>query len=190
MALCDYLISSDIQGYDCERPMIKGAQAIGRLINRADINFATTDASMDGQPFQVRFTNEYALKCGKKGYAVYQSGKQPFNGTQQVMVEGVYRNTITNTLQLVVLRQDADFAKQLFALINGEFVAVMLNKNGTYQVYGYETGLHCTGAVRELYNDDTLSGWLITFTEEGAAKGNIFTDQTSFLDLLAEGACE
>ena len=51
MALCDYLISSDIKGYDCERPMIKGAQAIGRLINRADINFATTDASMDGQPF-------------------------------------------------------------------------------------------------------------------------------------------
>ena len=27
-----------------------------------------------------------------------------------------------------------------------------------------------TGAVRELYNDDTLAGWLLTFTEEGASR--------------------
>ena len=74
--------------------------------------------------------------------------------------------------------------------MNGEFVCVIPNKNGTYQVYGSETGLHCTGAVRELYNDDTLAGWQITFTEEGATKGNLFTTSANFTALQsATAAC-
>lgn len=191
MALCDFLIKADIEGYDCDNPMVRGAESMGVLLNRADINYAVTDGSINPDaPFLVLFTNEYALKCDKKGYRVYQNGKTPWNGTQQEMVEGTNQNTMTNTVQLVVLKQDEDWAEQLFALVNGEFVAVLQNKNGTYQVYGYEAGLHCSAAVRELYNDDTLSGWLITMTEEGAVKGNIFTDRLSFLDLLSTGTCE
>jgi hypothetical protein len=106
------------------------------------------------------------------------------------MVEGAYQNTMTNTLQIVVLRQDADWAKQLFALMNGEFVAILRNKNGNEQVYGYEAGLHCTGAVRELYNDDTLSGWLITMTEEGATKGSLFVDDGTIEQCLNLIPCE
>lgn len=187
MALCDFVISSNIEKINCDTPIAKGAEAMGVIVNRADLNYNSIGHPSD---FEVSFVNEYVLKCDKKGYRVYQSGKQPFNGTQQEMQEGAYQNTITNTLQLVVLRQDADWAQQLFALINGEFVAVLQNKNGTYQVYGLEAGLHCTGAVRELYNDDTLAGWQITFTEEGATKGNIFTNASSFLDLLIKGVCD
>ena len=102
------------------------------------------------------------------------------------MVEGANANTITNTLQLVVLKQDKDWAQQLYALVNGEFVAILKNKNGTCQVYGYEAGLHCTGAVRELYNDDTLSGWQLTFVEEGAARGNLFVEE-GMLDAVITG---
>lgn len=191
MALCDFLIEQDIVGYDCDNPPVKGVESMGILLNRDDINYSVTDVSIaPDNPFLVSFANEYALKCDKKGYRVYQSGKTPYNGTQQEMQEGANANTITNTLQLVVLKQDENWAQQLFALMNGEFVAVLQNKNGTYQVYGYEAGLHCTGAVRELYNDDTLSGWLITMTEEGAVKGNLFTNAVSFSNLLANGACE
>ena len=171
MALCDFLITQDIAGYDCENPMIKGAEAVGLLINRSDI----------GTTSIVNFAAFLQLKCGnKRAYMVTMSGKQPWNGTQQEMVGGTYVNTITNTVQMVVLKQDAEWAQQLYSLINGEFVAVLVNKNGTYQVYGLETGLHCTGAVRELYNDDTLAGWQITFTEEGAVKGNLFTTKQNY----------
>lgn len=183
MALCDFLITQDIVGYDCENPPQKGVEPMGVLINRKDIDYEDEVASTS--PFVLNFAHA-VTKCDTHGYAVYQSGKTPFNGTQQEMQEGANANTITNTVQLVILKQDEDWAQQLFALMNGEFVAVLKNKNGTEQVYGYEAGLHCTGAVRELYNDDNLSGWQITFTEEGASKGNIFVPN-GYIDLILNG---
>jgi len=171
MALCDFVIKQDIQGIDCANPPIKGVESIGAIVNRRDVNY--DDIVVAGFELQP---NTDLLKCNAVAYKVVQSGKTPFNGTQQEMVEGANANTITNTLQLVVLKQDEDWAEQLFALVNGEFVAFLQNKQGGVQVYGFEAGLHCTGAVRELYNDDTLAGWQITFTEEGAALGNLFLE--------------
>ena len=169
MAFCDYLITVDIQGYDCQYPLHKGAERRGVIINRSFVDYGNS-------VWEGNFVlSDIKLYCDKAGNFVTQSGKQPFNGTQQEMQEGANVNTITNTLQLIVLKQDKNWAQQLFALMNGEFVVVLQDKNGVCQVYGWETGLHCTGAVRELYNDDNLSGWQITFTEEGASKGNIFT---------------
>lgn len=181
MALCDYLIASDIAGFDCENPPVKGAEAMGLLINRADIEEYTDSG----------FQRTITLKCGaKKAYKVTLNGKTPWSGTQQEMVEGTNQNTITNTVQLVVLKHDEDFAQQLFALTNGEFVAVIPDKMGNYQVYGTETGLHASAIIRELYNDDNLSGWQITFTEEGAVKGNLFTTSANFTALqTATSAC-
>lgn len=170
MAFCDFLITRAIQGYDCDAPALKGAQSIGYLYNRSDIASVTRHS---------HFCADLTVKDGARPYAVYQYGKTPFNGTQQEMAEGVYANTITNTVQIVVLKQDEDWAEQLYALINGEFVcALRINggktsdfyNNHDWVVLGSEAGLHCTGSVRELYNDDVLSGWLITFTEEGASR--------------------
>lgn len=183
MALCDFLIEQDIVGYDCDNPPVKGVESKGVLINRSDIDYA--DETAGATPFVLNFVHGMT-KCDTHGYAVYQSGKTPYNGTQQEMQEGANANTITNTLQLVVLKQDENWAQQLFALMNGEFVAILKNKNGREQVFGYEAGLHCTGAVRELYNDDTLAGWQITFTEEGAAKGNLFVPDGS-IDIVLTG---
>ena len=187
MALCDFIIEQDIVGYDCENPPLKGVESKGVLINRKDIDYSDEGASTS--PFLLNFVHGMT-KCDTHGYAVYQSGKTPFAGTQQEMVEGANANTITNTVQLVVLKQDKDWAEQLFALVNGEFVAILKNKDGSEQVYGYECGLHCTGAVRELYNDDTLAGWQITFTEEGAAKGNLFVPDGSINVVLDGYECE
>lgn len=175
MALCDYLINENIVGYDCENPPTKGVEATGLLINRSDIGRWALGGIF--------------LKCGRKiAYKIVQSGKTPFNGTQQELQEGAYINTMTNTVQFVVLRQDEDWAQQLYALMNGEFVAVLANRNGTYQAFGLEAGLHCTGAVRELYNDDTLAGWQITFTEEGATKPLINITKNNFNFLQQETA--
>jgi len=176
MALCDYLISADIAGYDCENPMVKGAKADGLIINRKDINMAgvTYDSS---NPFKV---TALPLASGKTAYDIVQGGKTPFTGSQQEMQEGAYQNTFTNTIQFVILNQGTTTADQVFALMNGEFVVVLQNNNNTYQVYGLEAGLRASAMVRELYNDDTLSGWLITMTEENAVKGNLFIDATLY----------
>lgn len=187
MALCDYLIGKDIKGYDCADPPVKGVESLGYLINRRDIDYSTLYVADN-------FFITFEPKSGATAYKVYQSGKTPFNGTQQEMAEGANANTFTNTLQLVVLKQDKDWAQQLFSLVNGEFVAILKNRQSNdlpsvgsnYQVFGFEAGLHCTGAVRELYSDDNLSGWVITFVEEGATKGNLFTDSSFLTDWFEE----
>lgn len=179
MALCDFLISSDITGYDCSNPMVKGAKAGGLLINRKDINFAsvTYDSTY---PFLI---TALPLAAGKTAFDVVQGGKTPFTGTQQELTEGTYQNTFTNTVQFVILNQGTTTAAQVFALMNGEFVVILQNNNGTNQVFGLEGGLHASAMVRELYNDDTLSGWLVTMTEEGATKGNLFIDDALYATL-------
>lgn len=179
MALCDFLISADIAGYDCSNPMVKGAKADGLIINRKDINMGsvTYDSS---DPFMV---TALPLVSGKTAYDIVQGGKTPYTGTQQEMAEGTYQNTFTNTVQFVILNQGTTTADQVFALMNGEFVVILQNNNGTYQVYGLESGLRASAMVRELYNDDTLSGWLITMTEENAVKGNLFIDATLYATL-------
>lgn len=176
MALCDFLISADIQGYDCENPMVKGAKADGLIINRKDINLSgiTYDTN---DPFKI---TALPLLQGKTAYDIVQGGKTPYTGSQQEMQEGTYQNTLTNTIQFVILNQGLTTANQVFALMNGEFVVVLQNNNGTYQVYGIEAGLRASAMVRELYNDDTLSGWLVTMTEENAVKGNLFIDATIY----------
>ena len=182
MALCDFLISADIQGYDCENPMVKGAKADGLIINRKDINFSGVTYD-ENNPFKV---TALPLATGKTAYDIVQGGKTPFTGSQQEMAEGTYQNTITNTVQFVILNQGMTTASQVFALMNGEFVVVLQNNNNTYQVYGLEAGLRASAMVRELYNDDTLSGWLVTMTEEGAVKGNLFIEQTLYDTLKGE----
>lgn len=176
MALCDFLISADIQGYDCENPAVKGAKPDGLIINRKDITMSgvTYDST---NPFLI---TALPLATGKTAFDIIQGGKTPWTGTQQEMVEGTYQNTITNTVQFVILNQGQTTADEIFALMNGEYVVVMQNNNGTYQVYGLEVGLHASAMVRELYNDDTLAGWLVTMTEEGAVKGNLFIDSALY----------
>lgn len=176
MALCDFLISADIQGYDCENPAVKGAKPDGLIINRKDITMSgvTYDST---NPFLI---TALPLATGKTAFDIIQGGKTPWTGTQQEMVEGTYQNTITNTVQFVILNQGQTTADEIFALMNGEYVVVMQNNNGTYQVYGLEVGLHASAMVRELYNDDTLAGWLVTMTEEGAVKGNLFIDPSLY----------
>ena len=176
MALCEYLISSDIEGYDCSNPMVKGAKPDGLIINRKDINMGSI-AYDANNPFLI---TALPLASGATAYNIIQGGKTPYTGTQQEMVEGTYVNTFTNTLQFVILTQDSATAKQIQALMNGEFVAILQNNNGSYQVYGLEGGLHASAMVRELYNDDTLAGWLVTMTEENASKGNLFVDSTLY----------
>lgn len=181
MALCDYILEHDIQS-SCVGN-VKGAKPDGLLINRKDINMAGVTYDEDN-PFII---TALPLNAGKQTYNIVQSGKTPFSGTQQELQEGTYINTYTNTVQFVILNQGTTTAEQVFALMNGDFVVVLQNNAmNTYQVYGIESGLKASALVRELYSDDTLSGWLVTMTEENAVKGNLFIDKTIYESLKGE----
>lgn len=174
MAICDWIIDSDIASHKCGTKFNRGVDSVGVIANRKDVTSWSVNSSM---MVTLGLTHENAFK-------VIQGGKMPFNGTTQEMAEGSQVNTMTNTIQIIVLKHDPNFANQLDKLINGEFVVALANKNGTYQIYGLETGLHCTGAVRELYSDDNLAGWQLTFTEEGCAYPILFIARTKFMYLL------
>lgn len=180
--LCDSLLADDIQGYNCEKPMTKGVNRTGIILNRSDIQLGEVTK-------QLNMITAMPLKSGKKGFTIVQGGKMPFNGTQQEMVEGTYQNTINNTLQFAILNQgDLSTAKVVDALLNGEFVVVLTNNYSatpdySHQVYGLETGLHASAMVRELYNDDTLAGWLVTLLEEGAGTATWYLADEVFATL-------
>ena len=181
MALCDYILENDIQS-SCVGN-VKGAKPDGLIINRSDINMAGVTYDKDN-PFII---TALPLNVGKQAYDIVQSGKTPFSGTQQELQEGTYINTYTNTVQFVILNQGTTTAEQVFALMNGDFVVVLQNNAmNTYQVYGIESGLKASALVRELYSDDTLSGWLVTMTDENAVKGNLFIDKTIYESLKGE----
>lgn len=179
--LCDSLLANDIQGYNCENPMTKGVENIGILLNRNDIQL--------GEVVKTNHTiTALPLKSGKKGFTIVQGGKQPFNGSQQEMVEGTYQNTITNTVQFAILNSGATTAEIVDALMNGTFVAVLTNKyapetDAKHQVFGMEGGLRASAMVREWYSDDTLAGWLVTLTEEDAGTATLYVTDSVYATL-------
>lgn len=187
--ICDSLLANDIQGYNCTDPIVKGAEPIGVLINKSDIASYTTELDTAGHELLT-----LALKSGKRGYTIVQGGKTPFNGTQQEMVEGTFQNTLTNTVQFAILNTGTETATIVDALMNGTFVAVITNNspkndnNQRHQVYGLEAGLRASAMVRELYNDDTLSGWLVTMTEEGATTSALYLADEAYNTLTASTA--
>ena len=86
MALCDFLISADIQGYDCENPMVKGAKADGLLINRKQINLS--GVTYDTQnPFKV---TALPLISGATAYDIVQGGKTPYTEFDESLQERAY----------------------------------------------------------------------------------------------------
>ena len=78
MALCEYLISSDIEGYDCSNPMVKGAKPDGLIINRKDINMGSI-AYDPSNPFLI---TALPLASGATAHNIVQGGKTPYTGTQ------------------------------------------------------------------------------------------------------------
>lgn len=184
MNFCDAQLDRDIIAIECNNISIKGAEREGLIFNRSDLDL---DEMATGASDNVITT--LPLKTGKTPFKVVQPTRTPFNGTKTEAVVGTYATTFTNTLQIVVLNHGDFVANIVQQLASGEFVVAMKNRSvnldsGTapsptghhyaWQFYGIESGLHLASAVRELYNDDTLAGWLITLTETDAQKAGIF----------------
>lgn len=182
--LCESLISKAID-FDCDELITRGLEADGIIINRSDIDFAST--VFDNTNPNIIKT--LVLKSGKQGYEVSQLGNTPFTGTQSTLEVGTYRNTWTHQIPIVVLSNTPEVANKIIdGLANGTFVVILRNKfkgesgEAEYQVYGYTQGLVASEGTNEKYSEDTDGGWLITLQETGARLSAMFffnTDATT-----------
>lgn len=184
MNYCDAQLDRDIIAIECNNLSIKGAEREGLIFNRPDLDFDEITTSANDNVIAT-----LPLKAGKTPFKIVQPSRTPFNGTKTEAVVGAYATTFTHTLQIVVLNHGDYVAGLIDKLASGEFVVAIKNKSVNddsgvspapvahhypWQFYGIENGLHLASAVRELYNDDTLAGWLVTLTETDATKSAIF----------------
>ena len=139
MAVCDSKIANDFL-LDCANKPVAGLETYAVLINRDDIDFdaSTFDAT------QINILKTIVLKTGKKGYQVQQM-KNSFNGTMWEQVEGDYINGTKHVFAFVNPDRTAKGKELDGLLLNGKFVAVIVNQtapdNGKFEVLGWNTGL-------------------------------------------------
>jgi len=178
--LCDSIIASDIN-FNCADLVSRGLEPDGVIINRKDIDFAST--VFDAVKKNVIKT--LALKTGTKGYEVQQMGSTPFANTQITLNVGTYRNTFTSQVGLAILSNSPDVAENIIdGLANGTFVCVLKNpyagSNGDsrYQIFGYAQGLKASELANEKWSEETDGGWLVTLTETAHPKSALFLFDT------------
>jgi len=179
--LCESIISKDIS-FSCDELATKGMESDGIIMNRGDIDFAST--VFDNTNPNIIKT--IVLKTGKRAYEIVQAGNTPFTGTQSALEVGTYRNTFTHTVSFVVLANDPSVAHDFIdALANGTFVAILRNKHkggntgdGEYQIYGYNQGLVANEISNDKYSEDTDGGWLVNLQETGSRFSAMFLFNT------------
>ena len=180
MALCDKFLAKDIQA-NCDDPIVKGIEANGVVINRADIDFAAVEFNSTNK----NIIENLVLKAGKCGYEISVPTPTPFSGTSTTMEEGANRKTFTNNLGFVILDNGPEVAEIIDTLANGEFVVVYENKfkglqkeelkgASTYQIVGYYQGLRAATLENDKYSDDTEGGWNVVLTETKSPKSALF----------------
>lgn len=196
---CDSIIAKAIQA-NCDNPLVRGMEPDGVIINRGDIDFSKAVFSAENK----NILTTLLLKAKKQGYPVVQLGQTPFTGTQTTLTTGTYHNTFQNQVQIVVLDNGPEVARDIIdGLANGSFVMILRNltkgANGEaeYQVYGYYQGLHATEINNEKYSEDTDGGWLVTMQESAAPKSALFffdtdstTTQAKYQSLMSPAAGE
>lgn len=187
MGVCDNLIKKDIIP-SCDGPIVPGIEQEGVIANRADVDFAATTFNST----RKNVIETLAMKSGKKAYKIVVYGGTPFTGTNIALATGTYRNTFTNTVNMVVLANSPDVCGDIIdGLANGEFVVVLENKSkdlqkednpgdSAFQVYGYYQGLKAAEISNDKYSEDIDGGWLVSLTETKVPKSALFLYKTSY----------
>lgn len=179
---CEGIITQGLSATCKNHPF--GFEKKGIIINRSDINFG-------GIVFATGSTNivtTMPLEASAMGFQVIQFGTKPFNGTKK---SGVSKESapgkMTKTVQFFVPDHDpAVDEKFIDALLNGEFVMILENKdknettnNAAFEIFGMQNGLHFTAIEQDTYGDYG-SGWLVTMEETEAPSSSIYLFDTSY----------
>lgn len=179
--ICDNAIKRDIE-LNCDDPIVPGLEQEGVIMNRSDIDFSTVAFNTT----RKNVIETLAMKSGKKAYKVVVSGSTPFTGTNTALATGTYRNTFTNTVNMVILVNDPDVCADIIdGLANGEYVVILENKakslqkeenpgDSAFQIYGYYQGLKAAEISNDKYSEETEGGWSVSLQETKVPKSALF----------------
>jgi len=173
---CESLIAQDIS-FACDKLSVRGMEADGLIMNRDDIDFASTVFDSNNP----NIIKTLVMKATKKAYEIAQLGNTPFTGLVSNLNVGTYRNTWTHDIPIAVLGDDPDVVENIIdPLSNGTFVLILRSKtkgtagNGEYKVYGYAQGCRASAGTNDKWSEDTEGGYLITLQEANAPKAGLF----------------
>lgn len=185
--ICDNAIKRDIE-LNCDDPIVPGLEQEGVIMNRSDIDFSTVAFNTT----RKNVIETLAMKSGKKAYKVVVSGSTPFTGTNTALATGTYRNTFTNTVNMVILANDPDVCADIIdGLANGEYVTILENKakslqkeenpgDSAFQIYGYYQGLKAAEISNDKYSEETEGGWSVSLQETKVPKSALFYYKTDY----------
>ena len=175
---CQALIDANIEP-TCE-DLASGYEKTGVIINREDIDFATSVFSATDPNTLTALT----LKSGKKGFKIVDNSLNPFASSTNKGVAGTYTNSYTKEVHFGTPSDTPEVAKVIDELANGEFVVVLQKKqkNGgksEFEVVGFENG--CRADAGNITNEpasDDGDRWNVVLTEKRARKSKIFLFNT------------
>ena len=157
---------------DCSNPRVKGYEQLGLIFNWDDVDWA--NVTYDAQ--NPRIIKAFALKSGKKPFALYQNKNNPtnFNGTSTTY--NADTDAYDKTLQFYFEGiGGADAADVVEPLKGGNYVALLPRKdhrgNGSFQFIGVQSGIKANAQVQ----DEDTGYWLITMVgSEPSAEVSLF----------------
>ena len=175
---CQALIDANIEP-TCE-DLASGYERTGVIINREDIDFATSVFSATDPNTLTALT----LKSGKKGFKLVDASLNPFAGSTNKGVAGTYTNSFTKEVHCGMPSDTPEAAKVIDEIANGEFVVVLQKKqkNGgksEFEIVGFENG--CRADAGNITNEpasDDGDRWNFVLTEKAARKSKIFLFNT------------
>ena len=150
----------------CTEPRIKGYEAIGLIINRADIDWATviTDST------NPRIVKSFPLLATKKAAVIYNSKKNPlpFDGTQTTYNRDA--DAYDKVVQYYFEGIGGAAGKSVDALKDGDYVVILERKSkytvGGFQIFGYQKGLSAGNEGGAMVQDEATGYWLITMATQ------------------------
>lgn len=150
----------------CEEPRIKGYEAIGIAINRADIDWATITVDA----LNPRIITALPLKASKKAAVIYNSKKNPlpFDGTQTTYNRDA--DAYDKVVQFYFEGIGGAAGKSVEALKDGDYIVLLERKskydNGSFQLFGYQKGLSAGNEGGAMVQDEATGYWLVTMATQ------------------------
>ena len=189
---CTNLLAQSL-ATSCTEPRIKGYEAIGIIINRADIDWATVIAD-SGNP---RIINSLPLLATKKAAVIYNSKKNPlpFDGTQTTYNRDA--DAYDKVVQFYFEGIGGAAGKAVEALKDGDYVVILERKSkygiGSFQLFGYQKGLSAGNEGGAMVQDEATGYWLVTMaTQEPWAEIELinsdYSDTKADFNALVTGA--
>lgn len=173
---CDFKLAADLVA-ECANTSVAGVRNEGFIVNYDDIDFESCTRNTTNP----NIIEQLVIKTGKKAYKMYVPGSTPYTGTNKAFVARTYRNAFTKQVKIVILNNGPEVSQNVIdQLANGSFVVVLENKfrgsegKNTFEVYGFEQGLHATEMADDKYSEETDGGWSTILEETNAPTSGIY----------------